>query len=1043
MAAEVVGTAFVRIRALTTGLAKDIERGMKQGAKDADVDSSGALVGDKFAKSAGAKIKSGIEGSVSDTTKNIDKKVDVDGGRKAGDRLGEAIKGGLSSVFDKAGDKLGDLFGMNESSGKKAGTKFGLGASRGMRGPLLKIGLLFAPAILGAGSLLLQYVVALTAQIGLLVQATAGAGIALGGVFGAMALAVGPLILAFKTETPRLKRFQDQATKVGKAWKEVGAATQETLLPGLTDALKLTTKLIPIFRGWGREVGRVVGSHAEFLAAILASNEGQRRLREITQGSVGILERLGSIAIRMGDILSRIWVNAIPIAQRFVDVIDDMVARWQTLIAGADESGRLSAVFDDWWFKAHLVGSTLADLFAAIWNIIQVGGNSAVPFFDNFAQWAYDFRLWTESLAGQNKLKQIFDDSLEVAHVFNDLLVEIGDRIGTAIFEPGGNEGIVGFLNVLKDDIVPFLDTFIRDLTGKYGDSLSEFFTTFGEFLTVLAEGEAINVTLTTLTLTFQALTETLETLMKIPGFDQFLGFLLGLASAFAILKQLGIVFIVGKIASGLLALGGALGGLAVTLGGLFGATGLGALAIGFGLIIAVVAAVAGAVALLVIHWDTLKEAFNAVTRFLKDPMKRLERLGELLSDLGNWLKEKLEDAVGAAGRALAGLGRAIGRALSKLPGIIGEALSDLGGAAVDAMASLGGAILDGITSALSALPGILRQIAVTAIQVFINALFLMIFGIPILITKGLIFLGPKVGAALADGFGVAVRFLTETLPRIFSAVVDWFQKLPGRLAGALGALGRSIAGVFTSAWRSLTDWLTNTAAPAVLDFFKKLPGRIVGALSALRDNVVRMFRDAMDAGKRIVSGAIDGIVDFFRKLPGRILGFLETIKNAAIDIGESVLNGIVDALGGGLEFAKDVGNAVKNAVKDAINSLIDFLNDAIPNKLGKWPVEINIPDNPIPRLSAMGGIFRKATNTIVGEAGDEVIIPLTRPQRALELFNQSGLAAVLDRARRGNNGSSTPALAATGGRDLTVIQHFHEKQDPKLMAVELAWELP
>ena len=38
MPGDVVGTAYVTIRALTAGIAKDIEDGVKKGAADADVD---------------------------------------------------------------------------------------------------------------------------------------------------------------------------------------------------------------------------------------------------------------------------------------------------------------------------------------------------------------------------------------------------------------------------------------------------------------------------------------------------------------------------------------------------------------------------------------------------------------------------------------------------------------------------------------------------------------------------------------------------------------------------------------------------------------------------------------------------------------------------------------------------------------------------------------------------------------------------------------------------------------------------------------------
>lgn len=44
----------------------------------------------------------------------------------------------------------------------------------------------------------------------------------------------------------------------------------------------------------------------------------------------------------------------------------------------------------------------------------------------------------------------------------------------------------------------------------------------------------------------------------------------------------------------------------------------------------------------------------------------------------------------------------------------------------------------------------------------------------------------------------------------------------------------------------------------------------------------------------------------------------------------------------------------------------------------------------------AEGGIVRGPTQALIGEAGTEVVIPMTRPGRAAELMRQSGLAQML-----------------------------------------------
>jgi hypothetical protein len=76
-----------------------------------------------------------------------------------------------------------------------------------------------------------------------------------------------------------------------------------------------------------------------------------------------------------------------------------------------------------------------------------------------------------------------------------------------------------------------------------------------------------------------------------------------------------------------------------------------------------------------------------------------------------------------------------------------------------------------------------------------------------------------------------------------------------------------------------------------------------------------------------------------------------------------------------------------------------------------------------VPEL-ANGGIFAGRQNAIIGEAGAEAVIPLTRPQRALDLLEQSGLASLA----RGRQGAAVNIENAT----------FVEPIDAQLLAAKV-----
>jgi hypothetical protein len=86
-----------------------------------------------------------------------------------------------------------------------------------------------------------------------------------------------------------------------------------------------------------------------------------------------------------------------------------------------------------------------------------------------------------------------------------------------------------------------------------------------------------------------------------------------------------------------------------------------------------------------------------------------------------------------------------------------------------------------------------------------------------------------------------------------------------------------------------------------------------------------------------------------------------------------------------------------------------------------------------IPGL-ANGGIVYGPTRALIGEAGREVVIPLTRPQRAAELAERSGLLNLL--ARQGATARPAPG---NGGAQVTHNWTIHSHaQDPKVLADHL-----
>jgi SLT domain-containing protein len=147
-----------------------------------------------------------------------------------------------------------------------------------------------------------------------------------------------------------------------------------------------------------------------------------------------------------------------------------------------------------------------------------------------------------------------------------------------------------------------------------------------------------------------------------------------------------------------------------------------------------------------------------------------------------------------------------------------------------------------------------------------------------------------------------------------------------------------------------------------------------------------------------------------------------------------SDLGKLVDALG-------DAATGAFNFASKIFNALRGFINDKLINKLRNISVFGAKPFSGIPEIPdiplAQGGIITKATNALIGEDGAEVVIPLTKPERAKELLVQSGLMDIIASGSPGIAMSAAPSAPDTGGITSTVSTAMSSVVDSAVAALQ------
>lgn len=305
--------------------------------------------------------------------------------------------------------------------------------------------------------------------------------------------------------------------------------------------------------------------------------------------------------------------------------------------------------------------------------------------------------------------------------------------------------------------------------------------------------------------------------------------------------------------------------------------------------------------------------------------------------------------------------------------------VSGIPGTLISTLGDLGSTLMGWFTSAF--------QWVVDNGPTILSTLWTWITAIPLAII-GLL---GDLGALLVGWFTGAFQWVVDNGPTILATVWGWITFIPSTLIGLLGDLGALLIGWFTGAFQ----WVVDNGPiilTTVLDWVKGIPDRFINNITNLGDKLFGWAKAGFDMIKDRGGELLSGAIEFFTGIPGKLIGALG------------------DAASGAGNFAAKI-----------YNGLVGFINDKLLDKLrgisafGIKPFAGLPILNKLPEL-ADGGIFNEATTAIIGEAGAEVVIPLTKPDRAKELLAQSGLMDLISKGSPGIAMSAAPSTPDTSG---------------------------
>lgn len=335
----------------------------------------------------------------------------------------------------------------------------------------------------------------------------------------------------------------------------------------------------------------------------------------------------------------------------------------------------------------------------------------------------------------------------------------------------------------------------------------------------------------------------------------------------------------------------------------------------------------------------TIAEAYDTISGSQKMAKASIEDFMRGLSDPNADLGALFDKMAKSFETYAKNLGKAILRVLPNIASMIGRVVKELANALPTIIQEVLPVVVDTIIDVADELTKSLPQIVDAFIKVALNIIIKVAQKLPEMMKSiveaimGIVnvLLQPENLLLLEQAFLELLLGITRAIPEVITAFVD-----------ALPTLLDTIIAVLTN--------------PEALEMMLKA-GLLL--FMAIVDAIPQIFGALAEAWKKIFSKLWEITKNIF--------------QDFAVNFGKGLANAIVNGLNKMLDFVESVINGPINAINGAL--------DAINNIPGVSIQHINtIQFGRIPQLAmATGGYIKGPTTALVGEAGPEAVIPLTR----------------------------------------------------------------
>lgn len=254
---------------------------------------------------------------------------------------------------------------------------------------------------------------------------------------------------AMKELSPEGQKFVKFLLSMQDGLKQLKFAAQDAFFPGLTAGIKAMKPLLPVVTRGVTLFGTILGSIAEKLGGTLG-------------GSFDIFNRLldsnGRILTMVGDGMNNVLVAVInlmdaaaPFTEWLTETVVGWTEYWKNISVAGNETGKTAAKLETTKKVLQVFGGILKGLWGTFKGIGRAGMDLGMDLLTSFRDLTKGWSEWTNSVEGQNSLKEWFDAARPALH-------EMGLLIGAvvkAFFELGKTDTSADIFKAIRTDLLP------------------------------------------------------------------------------------------------------------------------------------------------------------------------------------------------------------------------------------------------------------------------------------------------------------------------------------------------------------------------------------------------------------------------------------------------------------------------------------------------------------------------------------------------------------------------------------------------------------